>query len=160
VGGGFVQSQALHQDAFGAIDQLPRLQALRGGVAFIAKGFRVGESSKHDRDLGGERFTRDGFDEISEHAGGGGSGMQCLVAVGADDDDRNASQRQQLGRKLDPVGGALVAVQAFSTGQSLTVDARLAGVFAGVVALLCKAPFLVVVAVAAVTTALLRLYTG
>jgi branched-subunit amino acid transport protein len=56
--------------------------------------------------------------------------------------------------------GALVAVQAFSTGQSLTVDARLAGVGAGVIALLCKAPFLVVVAVAAVTTALLRLAIG
>jgi branched-subunit amino acid transport protein len=53
--------------------------------------------------------------------------------------------------------GALVVVQTLSTGQSLTVDARLAGVGAGVVALLCKAPFLVVVVVAAVTTALLRL---
>jgi branched-subunit amino acid transport protein len=56
--------------------------------------------------------------------------------------------------------GALVAVQTFSTGQSLTVDARLAGVGAGVIALLCKAPFLVVVAVAAATTALLRLVVG
>jgi branched chain amino acid efflux pump len=56
--------------------------------------------------------------------------------------------------------GALVAVQAFSTDQSITVDARLAGVGAGVVALLCKAPFLVVVVVAAVTTALLRLAVG
>ena len=56
--------------------------------------------------------------------------------------------------------GALVAVQAFSTGQSLTVDARLAGVGAALVALLLKAPFLVVVAVAAVTTALLRRVVG
>ncbi|MDX6308604.1 MAG: hypothetical protein QOI06_1650 [Nocardioidaceae bacterium] len=55
---------------------------------------------------------------------------------------------------------ALVAVQAFSSGQSLTIDARLAGVGAGLVALLCRAPFLVVVAVAAVTTALLRLAIG
>lgn len=55
---------------------------------------------------------------------------------------------------------ALVAVQALSTEQSLVVDARLAGVGAGVVALLCKAPFLVVVAVAALTTALLRLILG
>lgn len=56
--------------------------------------------------------------------------------------------------------GALVAVQAFSTEQSLVVDARVAGVGAGVVALLCKAPFIVVVAVAAVTTAGLRLAFG
>lgn len=55
---------------------------------------------------------------------------------------------------------ALVAVQTFSTGQHLTVDARLAGVLAGVVALLLRAPFLVVVAAAAVTTALLRLALG
>jgi branched-subunit amino acid transport protein len=54
---------------------------------------------------------------------------------------------------------ALVAVQAFSTGQELTVDARLLGVGAGVVALLARGPFLVVVTVAAVTTALVRLAT-
>lgn len=56
--------------------------------------------------------------------------------------------------------GAIVAVQAFSTAQALVVDARLAGVGAGLVALLCKAPFIVVVAIAAVTTALLRLIVG
>jgi branched chain amino acid efflux pump len=56
--------------------------------------------------------------------------------------------------------GALVAVQALSTGESLALDARLAGVGAAVLALLCKAPFLVVVAVAAATTALLRLAVG
>jgi len=55
---------------------------------------------------------------------------------------------------------ALVAVQAFSTEQSLVVDARLAGVGAGVAALLLRAPFIVVVAVAAGTTALLRLLVG
>ncbi len=53
--------------------------------------------------------------------------------------------------------GALVAVQALSTGQDLTADARLVGVGSGVVALLLKAPFLVVVVVAAATTALIRL---
>jgi branched-subunit amino acid transport protein len=56
--------------------------------------------------------------------------------------------------------GALVAVQAFSNDQSLTIDARLAGVGAGIVALLCKAPFLLVVVVAAVTTAMFRLLVG
>ena len=55
---------------------------------------------------------------------------------------------------------ALVAVQAFSTDRSLTLDARLAGVAAGVVALRLRAPFLLVVAVAATTTALLRLAVG
>lgn len=51
---------------------------------------------------------------------------------------------------------ALTAVQTVTDGQSLVVDARLAGVAAGVVALVLRAPFLVVVAVAATTAALLR----
>ncbi len=55
--------------------------------------------------------------------------------------------------------GALVAVQALSSGGHLTTDARLAGVAVGVVALLARAPFLVVVVAAAVTTALIRLAT-
>lgn len=52
---------------------------------------------------------------------------------------------------------ALVAVQAFSDGTELTVDARAAGLAAAVVALVLRAPFLVVVFVAAATAALLRL---
>ena len=51
---------------------------------------------------------------------------------------------------------ALVTVQTFADGQSLVIDARLAGVAAAVVALLLRAPFLVVVLVAAVTSAVLR----
>ncbi|HEY9350931.1 MAG TPA: AzlD domain-containing protein [Acidothermales bacterium] len=51
---------------------------------------------------------------------------------------------------------ALVAVQTFATGSEVQVDARLAGVAAAVVALLLRAPFLVVVAVAAVVAAALR----
>jgi branched-subunit amino acid transport protein len=51
---------------------------------------------------------------------------------------------------------ALTAVQTVGDAQRLVVDARLAGVAAGVVALLLRAPFLVVVGVAAATAALLR----
>jgi len=52
---------------------------------------------------------------------------------------------------------ALVAVQSFAVGQSLTIDpARLAGLGAAVVALLLRAPFLVVIVVAAGTAAVLR----
>jgi branched-subunit amino acid transport protein len=51
---------------------------------------------------------------------------------------------------------ALAAVQTFAGPDGLTVDARVAGVAAGVAALLLRAPFLVVVAVAAVTAAGLR----
>lgn len=52
---------------------------------------------------------------------------------------------------------ALVAVQVFADGSRLTVDARSAGLAAAVVALLLRAPFLVVVFVAAATAAVLRL---
>ena len=52
---------------------------------------------------------------------------------------------------------ALVAVQSFTAGQSLTIDtARPAGLGAAVVALLLRAPFLVVIVVAAGTAAGLR----
>jgi branched chain amino acid efflux pump len=52
---------------------------------------------------------------------------------------------------------ALVAVQVFADGTRLTVDARAAGLAAAVVALLLRAPFLVVVFVAALAAAVLRL---
>jgi len=52
---------------------------------------------------------------------------------------------------------ALVAVQTLGAGQSLAIDpARLAGLGAAMVALLLRAPFLVVVVVAAGTAAVLR----
>jgi branched chain amino acid efflux pump len=54
--------------------------------------------------------------------------------------------------------GALVVVQTFSVGQSLGIDARLAGLGVGLVAVLARAPFLVVVGTAATTAALLRLW--
>jgi branched-subunit amino acid transport protein len=52
---------------------------------------------------------------------------------------------------------ALIGVQVFGAGQSLTVDARVVGLGAAFVALLLRAPFIVVVAVAAVAAALVRL---
>ena len=55
---------------------------------------------------------------------------------------------------------ALAAVQTFADGTRLVVDARLAGVAAGVAALLLRAPFLVVVAVAAGTAAAVRALAG
>ena len=51
---------------------------------------------------------------------------------------------------------ALVAVQTFSVGTDLQIDARIAGLAAAIVALILRAPFLVVVLVAAITAAVLR----
>jgi len=52
---------------------------------------------------------------------------------------------------------ALVAVQVFSDGPSLALDARVVGLGVAVVALLLRAPFLVVVLLAAGAAALVRL---
>jgi uncharacterized membrane protein len=52
---------------------------------------------------------------------------------------------------------ALIAVWTFSSGTALVLDARVAGVAAAAVALLLRAPFLVVVAVGAAVAAAVRL---
>lgn len=52
---------------------------------------------------------------------------------------------------------ALVVTQVFATGQDVTIDARAAGVVAAVVAILARAPTLVVIGSAAAVTALVRL---
>lgn len=52
--------------------------------------------------------------------------------------------------------GALITVQTFTDHQRIVVDARIAGITAAAVAVLARAPFLVVVLVAAGTTAALR----
>lgn len=52
---------------------------------------------------------------------------------------------------------ALVATQTFSTGRHLVLDVRAAALAVAIVAVLLRAPFLVVVAAATATAALLRL---
>jgi uncharacterized membrane protein len=53
--------------------------------------------------------------------------------------------------------GSLVVLQTFSSGQHLVLDARSAGLVVAAGALLLRAPFIVVVALAAVTAAVLRM---
>ena len=52
---------------------------------------------------------------------------------------------------------ALIGVQVFASGQHLVVDARVVGLGVAFVALLLRAPFIVVVFGAALTAALARL---
>lgn len=52
---------------------------------------------------------------------------------------------------------ALIVTQTFSEGHRLTIDVRVIGVACALVAVLFRAPFLLVVALAAVSTALVRL---
>jgi uncharacterized membrane protein len=51
---------------------------------------------------------------------------------------------------------ALVAVQTFTSGAQVLIDARLAAVAVAAVALALRAPFIVVVALAAIAAAVLR----
>jgi len=52
---------------------------------------------------------------------------------------------------------ALIATQTFTSGRHLQLDARAAGLLAAVIAVRFKAPFLVVVGVACLAAALVRL---
>jgi branched-subunit amino acid transport protein len=56
--------------------------------------------------------------------------------------------------------GALVAVQAVTSGHELVIDSRLAGLAAAAVALALRAPFIVVLVVAGATGALVHVLTG
>jgi branched-subunit amino acid transport protein len=53
---------------------------------------------------------------------------------------------------------ALVATQTFATGRHLVLDVRAAALAVAVVAVLLRAPFLVVVIAGAATAALLRMF--
>lgn len=59
---------------------------------------------------------------------------------------------------LLPVGllAALAATQALSNGDRLVIDARVVGVLAAIVAIRFKAPFIVVVVIAAVAAVIAR----
>ena len=77
---------------------------------------------------------------------------------------RRVLEHESTARVMDllPVAllASLVVVQVATEGPALTVDARLAGLAVAAVALLLRAPFLVVVTLAAGTAALLRALAG
>lgn len=90
----------------------------------------------------------------------GSAGCYLIKLAGLSVPDRVLEQpRIRRVASMLPVAllSALVAVQALADGTSLTIDARLAGVGVAVVAVLLRAPFLIVVLAAMATTALLRL---
>jgi len=74
----------------------------------------------------------------------------------ADRPERRLGRRVVRGRLPVPLLAALAAVQTFGSGQALVVDARFPGLAAAAIALVLRAPFLVVVVVAGVVAAGLR----
>ena len=69
------------------------------------------------------------------------------------------NQRVQRTVPMIPIAllAALVGTQTFSVGQHLVLDVRAAALAVAVVAVILRAPFLVVIVLAAATAALLRL---
>ena len=61
-----------------------------------------------------------------------------------------------VNRVMAALLAALVAVQTFDAGGAVRLDARAAGLLAAVVALMLRAPFLLVIVMAAATAAALR----
>ena len=91
-----------------------------------------------------------------------GAGLGCyLIKLAGLSVPSRVLERPVVERIADllPVAllSGLVAVQVFGSGAALTVDARALGLLAGVLALAARAPFLAVVVIAAVTSALARL---
>jgi branched-subunit amino acid transport protein len=74
---------------------------------------------------------------------------------------RRALDNRQVKRSAEllPVAllTALIATQTFTSGRHLQLDARVGGLLAAVIAVRLKAPFLVVVSLACLVTALIRL---
>ena len=70
------------------------------------------------------------------------------------------NQRVQRTVALIPIAllAALIAIGTFATGRHLVLDVRVAALGVAIVAVLLRAPFLVVVAAACATAALLRLF--
>ncbi|MFA9446630.1 AzlD domain-containing protein [Egicoccus sp. AB-alg6-2] len=90
----------------------------------------------------------------------GSLGCYAIKVAGLSVPDRvleRPAVRQIAGMLPVALLAALVAVQTFASGTALVLDARLAGVTVAVVAVLVRAPFLVVVLAAMATTALLRM---
>jgi branched-subunit amino acid transport protein len=91
---------------------------------------------------------------------GGALGCYLLKLAGLSVPERLLQGRRvQRMAELLPVAllTALIATQTFSSGRTLRLDARAVGLLVATAAVLLRAPFLVVVAVAAVTSALLHL---
>jgi branched-subunit amino acid transport protein len=86
------------------------------------------------------------------------AGLGCyLLKLAGLSVPRSALEKPAVERVADliPVAllSALIAVQVFGDGRHLAVDARLLGLGAALVALLLRAPFIVVVFAAALTAA-------
>jgi branched chain amino acid efflux pump len=90
----------------------------------------------------------------------GSLGCYALKLIGLSVPERALEHpRVQRIAELLPIAllAALIATQTFAVGRHLEIDARFAGLVVAVIAVWRRAPFLLVVVLAAATAALLRL---
>ncbi len=91
--------------------------------------------------------------------GAGTFALKAVGPVGVSGRKLPAHVVELLDMVAPAILAALVVTETFAHGRSLVVDARLAGVAAGLVAILFRAPIWLVVLVGAVATAVARLVT-
>jgi len=89
--------------------------------------------------------------------GAGTIALKAVGPVGVSGRRLPARATELLEMVAPAILAALVITEAFGSGRSLVLDARLAGVAAGIVAVVLRAPFWLVVIVGALATALVRL---
>ena len=87
---------------------------------------------------------------------GGAYALKALGVIGLG--GRRLPARIEVVAPLIPVAllSALIVVQTLSDGRDLALDARLPGIVAAAVAVALRAPFLLVITLAAAVTAIIR----
>ncbi len=89
--------------------------------------------------------------------GAGTIALKAVGPVGVSGRRLPARVTELLEMVAPAILAALVVAETFASGRSLVVDARLAGLAAGITAVRFRAPFWLVVIVGALATALVRL---
>jgi branched-subunit amino acid transport protein len=85
--------------------------------------------------------------------------LKAVGPVGVANKELPPRAAELLSMVAPAILAALVVTETFAAGRHLVVDARIAGVAAGAVAALLRAPLWVVVIAGALATALVRLVT-
>jgi branched-subunit amino acid transport protein len=91
--------------------------------------------------------------------GAGTVALKSVGPVGVAGRELHPRVAELLSTVAPAILAALVVTETFAHGRSLVVDARLAGVGAGAVAIALRAPLWAVIVVGAVATAAVRLFS-
>jgi len=93
----------VHQDAFGAVDQLAGFQGLLKIRNLLLQILKLIEARQRNLDRGAELLLAIGFHKVRDHAGLARALDQIPLAVGAQEDHRRDPLLRQHLSRLDPV---------------------------------------------------------